>query len=359
MTGRELTQQQAARRSGVKLNLNGIWDFHPDDGDRGYPVMVPTWWDSLPETTGYPASWSRDLRHGVYLREFFLDTLEPNEDIILHLDALATLGKVSINAIPVGPSSTRGYLMTLLPYDLDVTRAVHAGRNQIRIEIWSVKSLPTDALTSTEGPDRLLFPFGTENLVGRLGLGGDVWLSSKPKIRIEDLQIIPDLGGDADPSNDRLELNATLINTSGRPCDLRFRAEVRPWKSSMPKGRTVLAFNPVSCSLNPRSSKVVRLQMAWPDAHYWSRTDPFLYVMQAVLDIGSHVVDRAQERFGFRQFQRQGDRYLLNGIPIRLRGDSLCLLNQGNRDLINEAGDAYGLILDDNQSGQDMTQGLG
>ncbi|MBH9981174.1 hypothetical protein H3T89_08835, partial [Bifidobacterium sp. W8114] len=31
-------------------------------------------------------------------------------------------------------------------------------------------------------------------------------------------QIIPDLGGDADPSNDRLELNATLTNTSKRPC---------------------------------------------------------------------------------------------------------------------------------------------
>ena len=353
---REPTQQQAARRGGVKLNLNGIWDFHPNDADRGYPVMVPTWWDSLPETTGYPDSWSRDLHHGVYLKEFFLGALDPNEDMILHLDALATLGKVSINAIPVGPSSTKGYLMTLLPYDLDVTRAVHAGRNQIRIEIWSVKSLPADALTSAEGPDRLLFPFGTENLVGRLGLGGDVWLNSRPKIRIEDLQIISDLGGDADPSNDRLELNATLINTSERPCDLRFRAKVRPGKPSMRRGRTVFAFNPVSCSLSPRSSKVVHLQTAWPDAHYWSRADPFLYVMQALLDVGGHVVDHSQERFGFRQFQRQGDRYLLNGIPIRLRGDSLCLLNQGSRDLINEVGDAYGLILDDNQSGQDMTK---
>ena len=140
--------------------------------------MVPTWWDSLPETTGYPDSWSRNLHHGVYLREFFLGALDPNEDMILHLDALATLGKVSINTIPVGPSSTKGYLMTLLPYDLDVTRAVHAGRNQIRIEIWSVKSLPGDALTSTEGPDRLLFPFGTENLVGRLGLGGWGWAAT-------------------------------------------------------------------------------------------------------------------------------------------------------------------------------------
>ena len=88
----------------------------------------------------------------------------------------------------------------------------------MRIEIWGVKSLPADALAPAEGPGRLLFPFGTENIVGRLGLGGDVWLGSRPRVRIEDMQIIPDLGGDADPSNDRLELNATLTNTSKSPC---------------------------------------------------------------------------------------------------------------------------------------------
>lgn len=115
-------------------------------------------------------------------RQHSLGALDPNEDVILHLDALATLGRVSINAIQVGPPSTGGYLMTLLPYDLDVTRAVHAGRNRMRIEIWGVKSLPADALAPAEGPGRLLFPFGTENIVGRLGL------------------------------------NATLTNTSERPC---------------------------------------------------------------------------------------------------------------------------------------------
>ena len=85
-------------------------------------------------------------------RQHSLGALDPNEDVILHLDALATLGRVSINAIQVGPSSTGGYLMTLLPYDLDVTRAVHAGRNQMRVEIWGVKSLPADALAPAEGP---------------------------------------------------------------------------------------------------------------------------------------------------------------------------------------------------------------
>ena len=115
-------------------------------------------------------------------RQHSLGALDPNEDVILHLDALATLGRVSINAIQVGPPSTGGYLMALLPYDLDVTRAVHAGRNRMRIEIWGVKSLPADALAPAEGPGRLLFPFSTENIVGRL------------------------------------ELNATLTNTSERPC---------------------------------------------------------------------------------------------------------------------------------------------
>ena len=48
------------------------------------------------------------------------------------------------------------------------------------------------------------------------------------------------------------------------------------------------------------------------------------------------TVNEASDRFGFRQFWREGDKYIFNGVKIRLRGDLLRLLNQGNCDLINE-----------------------
>lgn len=39
----------------MRLNLNGEWDFYPNGGDEKTTIVVPTWWDSLPVTTGYPA----------------------------------------------------------------------------------------------------------------------------------------------------------------------------------------------------------------------------------------------------------------------------------------------------------------
>ena len=338
----------------MKLNLNGTWDFHPNGVPESRPIVVPTWWDSLEETTGYPHEWSQGLNHGVYHRTFNLAETDLRDDVFIHIGALATLGKISINGESVGPESTKGYLMTLLPYDLDITETVHQGENQVQIEVWSVKQLPQDALAPEDGPDRLLFPFGTENIVGRVGLGGDVWIENRAKLRIDDLQIMPDLKENSDPSDDELKLKATIVNETDRERALRFGAEVRPWNQPGQKGSTCLSFESVACTIQAHTTTTVALSLAWPDAHYWSRSDPFLYMLLADISENGTVVGTAQDRFGFRQFWRNGDQYFMNGIPIRLRGDSLCFLNQGNRDLINEIGDAYGVILDDNHGSDAM-----
>ena len=340
----------------MKLNLNGDWEFRPngDDSERT-TITVPTWWDSLPMTTGYPKSWEKGLHHGVYRRTVELTQEDLAEDLFLHIGALATLGRVTVNGVNVGPRTTKGYLMTLLPYDLDINEAAKAGDNEIAIEVFSVKALPEDALAPEEGPDRLLFPFGTENIVGRVGIGGDVWVESRPKLRIDDLQIIPDLKRNADPSDDELTVNVTVVNHTPDAHDLTLVASVNEWKS---KARA-FDFMPAAVRVDADSETVVTLNAAWPDAHYWSRTDPFLYTVDASLADAAtpgEPVHEASDRFGFRQFWREGDTYIFNGVKIRLRGDSLCLLNQGDRDLINEIGDAYGVILDDNHASDAMAK---
>ncbi|AKV55733.1 glycosyl hydrolase family 2, sugar binding domain protein with Fibronectin type III domain [Bifidobacterium actinocoloniiforme DSM 22766] len=343
----------------MELNLNGSWNFYPDGSDEGHKITVPTWWDSLPQTTGYPAEWSQGVRHGLYRRSFQLSKEDLAEDLFVHVGALATLGKVRVNGVSVGPESTKEYLMTLLPYDLDINGAARTGSNELEIEVWSVKQLPEDALAPEEGPDRLLFPFGTENIVGRVGLGGDVRVASRPKLRIDDMQIIPDLKRNADPSDDELTLKATLVNHTRRMAKLALKAQVRPWtRNERATESAELTLESGQIELAAGASQVISLTAAWPDARYWSRTDPFLYQMDAELirTTSGIPVNTASDRFGFRQFWREGDRYMMNGLPIRLRGDSLCLLNQGNRDLINEIGDAYGVILDDNHASDAMAE---
>jgi hypothetical protein len=330
----------------MKLNLNGVWDFYPDGDMDKTSIVVPTWWDSLKSTTGYPSAWETGLHHGVYERHFDLRENDFDEDVFVHIGALATLGKVFVNGVSVGPQSTKGYLMTLLPYDLNINDQVHAGRNEMRIEVWSIKQLPDDALAPEAGPDRLLFPFGVENIVGRVGIGGDVYIESRPKLRIDDIQIIPDLKKNADHGDDELKLLVTVVNNTGHDRELDVKAKVSSWGSDS----VALRLPQTRIQVGAYSSEVVSMKALWPDAHYWSRADPFLYVCRVSLECNGEQLHENEDRFGFREFYRVGDKYYCNGVKIRLRGDSLCLLNQGNRDLINEVGDAYGVILDDNHA---------
>ena len=365
----------------MRTSLNGTWEFLPDCGvghtdddghDDACTIIVPTWWDSLPQTTGYPAWWERGLHHAVYRRSVTIDEAVLTDDLVLHVGAVASLAKAYVNGVSVGPDSTKGYLMTLLPYDLDITAAARAGVNEVAIEVWSVKALPADALAAEGGPDRLLFPFGTENIVGRVGIGGDVWVESRPRLRVDDVQVMPDLNRNADPSDDRLALNVTIVNHTADDADLDMRAVVRPWSAddaaddaaagaAGAAGEPALTLPGRRVHVAAGDTVVVATSSTWPDAHYWSRADPFLYTVDASIapaDDGAAPapLHTRRERFGFRQFWREGDRFYFNGVPIRLRGDSLCLLNQGNRDLINEIGDANGVILDDNHASDAMVR---
>lgn len=60
----------------------------------------------------------------------------------------------------------------------------------------------------------------------------------------------------------------------------------------------------------------------WNEARLWNPDEPFLY--HAVLELieDGEVIDRRAEDFGFREFWCAGPQFMLNGIPVNLRGDS-------------------------------------
>ncbi|WP_042199830.1 glycoside hydrolase family 2 protein, partial [Paenibacillus camerounensis] len=63
-------------------------------------------------------------------------------------------------------------------------------------------------------------------------------------------------------------------------------------------------------------------QLDWNNARLWSADQPFLYTAVLELLEGETVIDRYTEDFGFREFWSEGPQFMLNGIPVNLRGDS-------------------------------------
>lgn len=47
---------------------------------------------------------------------------------------------------------------------------------------------------------------------------------------------------------------------------------------------------------------------------------PVLYELELVLQSDGVVLDRRSESFGFREFWCEGPQFMLNGIPVNLRG---------------------------------------
>ncbi|MGV2685625.1 glycoside hydrolase family 2, partial [Clostridium perfringens] len=62
--------------------------------------------------------------------------------------------------------------------------------------------------------------------------------------------------------------------------------------------------------------------LEWSDAILWDPDTPYLYMAELELIESEQVLDRHEEVFGFREFWCEGPQFMLNGIPIRLRGDS-------------------------------------
>lgn len=70
----------------------------------------------------------------------------------------------------------------------------------------------------------------------------------------------------------------------------------------------------------PAWSAAFRLE--WNNAKLWSPDSPELYLAELELYAGETLIDRKEERFGFREIWSEGSRFMLNGIPVNLRGDS-------------------------------------
>lgn len=64
---------------------------------------------------------------------------------------------------------------------------------------------------------------------------------------------------------------------------------------------------------------LVEAEIGIPNAKLWSPEQPNLYTLHASLSAAGSLLDRAQQRFGMREFVIRGDRYYLNGKKIYIK----------------------------------------
>lgn len=76
-------------------------------------------------------------------------------------------------------------------------------------------------------------------------------------------------------------------------------------------------------TLGPGARETVKhSSIPWKDSKYWWPHDPQLYLLRVEMEEDGKLIDFKDTRFGFRQFQVEGNHFELNGRKINLRAES-------------------------------------
>lgn len=79
-------------------------------------------------------------------------------------------------------------------------------------------------------------------------------------------------------------------------------------------GEVARRFTPRPFQVAAGGETVLELDESWPDPELWWPDEGHLYRLRSSLIVGGEVVDRAEQRFGFREWSIDGKHFELNGL---------------------------------------------
>ncbi|HXY69515.1 MAG TPA: glycoside hydrolase family 2 TIM barrel-domain containing protein [Gemmatimonadales bacterium] len=310
-------------------SLNGQWKFHysprpadrpvdfwrTDFDDRAWPrIPVPSNW----ERQGFGVAVYTNIKYpfhalsrptppelpadnnpvGSYRHVFAVPAEWTGREIYLRFGAVSSAFYAWVNGRIVGFSKD-----SKTPAEFDVTRFVHAGANQLAVEVyrWSDGSY-------LEDQDKWRLS----------GIFRDVYLYARPRVHIRDYFARATLASNY--RDGRLSVDVAL-HTGGAPAGGRFAVELKLWDG----GRVVATRRD---TVLVRDSAAVRFDEAIAAPRLWSAEHPNLYaVTLALLGPGGRTIEVVNGRVGFRSTEVTGGRYLLNGRAIYLKGTNIHEIN--------------------------------
>lgn len=282
------------------VKLSGEWRFQPDPpsgfweaafDDRAWKsVRVPGHW----VFDGFdPQGWVGGYRRWVEIPDKWR-----GDRVILRFDGVHTGCEVWVNGVRAGSHDGGA-----VPFEFDVTDLIRPGEPNL----FSVRVSEDSATSYLDAMSMYAhFPLG--------GIYRGVRLFAVPPVHIARLQAETVLDR---PDNDAvLRVSVTVANQSGErvvsaPVALRL-------SSTGGKSEPVAASRFV-CELGPWSTleKTVEIRVKQP--RRWDIEHPNLYELRASVESAGKRSE-AVRKVGFRTVEIAGSEFLLNGVPIKLKG---------------------------------------
>lgn len=145
------------------------------------------------------------------------------------------------------------------------------------------------------------------------GLTGDLLLSAKPEVYIDDVQVYPDIAS----KKVKVALNLKGKAKTGKGSVLL--------QIETDKGKTVGKPVKLEFETSGNDTQLNATVDAGDNILLWSEHTPNLYRLKTVVASSGDKEERYTQ-FGFRDFKKNGTRFQLNGQPIFLRGTLECAI---------------------------------
>ena len=288
-------------------SLNGRWKFHwvrkPADRPRDFweigfdasdwaGIDVPANWElqgyGVPHYINieyvFPAD-QPNIPHdynpvGSYLRDFEIPASWDGRRVFIHFGAVNSAFYVWVNGEKVGYSQD-----SKLPAEFDITELVKTGSNRIAVEVyrWSDGSYLED-----------------QDAWSLSGIERDVYVYATPVSHVRDFAVTSDLDADYDTGIFGLELD--VAGTDGS-----WTVDIKV----MDGAETVFE----------ASTSELKVSGVIDDVKPWSAEAPHLYDLTIVAtNTESGEQEFIRERIGFRNLNVEGGQFLVNGVPVTIRG---------------------------------------
>ena len=278
------------------LSLNGIWSFNEKPatyfyerkqmGQEWKPIVIPGQWSMQ----GFQVD---SAAFGGYQTTFTLPADWSGKRVKLRFDGVSSESVVYLNGKEIG-----SHMGGMTAFELDVTNGLRSGENVLALRGRS-ESL-ADMLGS-------LTQYAAHQLGG---ITRKVTLFAVPEVHLSDLRIVTDL--DDAYKDAELKVYVSVTNASA---NVQKNLSVRLSVSGEP---VVLSQAIPEIAAGSTWSGWLTGKIASPKK--WDSEHPNLYTLKVELGTSEKIVEQVKKRFGFREIQIQGNRMLVNGKAVKLKG---------------------------------------
>jgi hypothetical protein len=282
------------------LDLDEVWRFKPDPDPAFYKADFSDadWKDLKVPSHWMMEGFDSNTGTGGYRRHVQIPASFRGRRIKLVFDGVYSGAEVWLNGERVG-SHEGGFS----PFELDVTRAAHIGGDNLLAVLVREKTLSSHLDNMSYYAN---FPL--------TGVFRPARLLSLPETHVRRLHVQTVF--DSNYRNSTLVVDLSMENESNR----EISGAALKFLLKDPQGHSVSLSDdhlPVTIAPWSRFERVIEFQVAAPQ--HWEAEHPRLYTLSAKLS-GANGEEVVSRRFGFRQVEIRGSQFLINGVPVKLRG---------------------------------------